>query len=88
MTETPATFPKPDIPTIPYTGIECQKTDAEITCLEKNNIDEAIRQNLRKKNVYESDIHKIYNLIIGQNNEQIQDKAALDVTFQEIKNGR
>ena len=47
MTETPATFPKPDIPTIPYTGIECQKTDAEITYLEKNNIDETIRQKLR-----------------------------------------
>ena len=46
-----------------------------MTYLENNNIDEAIRQKLRKKDVYESDMHNIYNLIVGQTNEQLQEKA-------------
>ena len=37
--------------------------------LEKKNTDEAICQKLRKKYVYETDIHKIYNIIVGQTNE-------------------
>ena len=56
-----------------------------MTYLEKNNIGEAIRQNLRKRDVYESDMHKIYNLIVGQTNKQIQEKAASDATFQAVK---
>ena len=47
-----------------------------MTYLEKNNIDEAIRQKLRKNYIYKSDMHKIYNLIVGQTNKQIQEKAA------------
>ena len=43
--------------------------------LKKRNIDEAIRQNLRKKDLYESDMHKIYNTIVDQTNEQLQEKA-------------
>ena len=30
-------------------------------------IDKTINQNLRNKDVYESDMHNIYNLIVGQN---------------------
>ena len=43
---------------------------------------------MRKKGVYESDMHKIYNFIIGQRNEQLQEKAVLDATFQAIKADR
>ena len=52
-----------------------------MTYLEENNIDEAIFQNLRNKDVYKSDMHKIYNLIVGQTNEQLQEEAASDATF-------
>ena len=30
-------------------------------------------------------MHKIYNLIVGQTNEQLQEKAASDTTFQAVK---
>ena len=30
-------------------------------------------------------MHKIYNLIVGQKNEQLQEKAESDATFQEVK---
>ena len=86
VTETSATFPDPQIPTITDLGTECPKKDGETTYLEKNNIDEAIRQNLRKKDLYKSDIHNIYNLIVGQMNEQLQEKAATDATFQAVNN--
>ena len=56
MTETADNFPDPEMPNITELGTECPKTDGEMTYLEKNNIDEAIRQKLRKKDVYESDI--------------------------------
>ena len=85
MTETAANFPDPEMPTITELGTERPKTDGEMTYLEKKNIDEAIRQKLRKKDVYESDMHKIYNLIVGQTNEQLQEKAASDATFQAVK---
>ena len=52
MPESTATFPNPEIPTITYSGPERQKTDGEKTYLEKININEAIRQKLRKKDVY------------------------------------
>ena len=48
MTETTANFPDPDMPTITELGTERPKTDGEMTYLDKNNIDEAIRQKLRK----------------------------------------
>ena len=72
MTKTEATFPDLDMPTMTDLGTELQKTDGEMTYLEKNNIDEAIHKYMRKKDVYESDTHKIYNLIVGQMNEQLQ----------------
>ena len=59
-----------------------------MTYLEKKNIDEAILQKLRKKDVYKSDMHKIYNLIVGQTNEQLKEKAASDATFQAVKTDR
>ena len=56
-----------------------------MTYLKKKNIDEAIHQKLRKKDFYESDMHNIYNLIVGQTNKQLQEKAASDATFQAVK---
>ena len=53
MTETPATFPDPDMPTIYDSGIGHQRIYAEMTYLEKKYTDEAIHQKLRKKDVYE-----------------------------------
>ena len=85
MTETAVTFPYPEMPTITDMVIERQKTDGEMAYLEKKNVDEAIHQKLRKKDVYKSDMHKIYNLIVGQTNDQLQEKAASDATFQAFK---
>ena len=39
-----------------------------MTYLDKNNINEVIRQKLKKKCVYESDMQNIYNLIVAQKN--------------------
>ena len=69
-------------------GTERPKTDGEMTYLEKRNIDEAIRKKLRKEDFYESYIHNIYNLIVGQTNEQLQEKVASDATLQEVKTDR
>ena len=85
MPETAANFPDPEMPTITELGTERPKTDEEMTYLEKKNIDEAIHQKLRKKDVYESDMQKIYNLIVGQTKEQLQEKAASDATFQAVE---
>ena len=52
MTETAATFPKPYMPTITDLGTDHPITDAEMTYIEKNNIDEAIWKHFRKKDVY------------------------------------
>ena len=49
MNETATTLPYPDMSTITYLGTELPKTDAEMTYLDKKNIDEAIRQKLSKK---------------------------------------
>ena len=59
MTETAAKLPDPEMPTITVLGIKRPKTDGEMTYLEERNIDEAICQKLKKKDVYESDMHKI-----------------------------
>ena len=88
MTETAATFPDPDIPNITGLVIKRTKTYGEMTYLEKKNIDEAIRQNLRKKDVYQSDMHKMCNIIVGQTNKQLQEKEASDATFQAVKTDR
>ena len=85
MTETPATFHNPEMPTIPYSVTKRPKTDVDMTDLNKNDIDEAIHQKLRNKDVWKSDMHTIYNLIVVQMNEQLQEKAASDTTFQDVK---
>ena len=85
MTKTPATFPDPCMPIIPYLGIKRPKIYAEMTYLEKNKTNEFIRQNLRNKYFYESDMHEIYNLIVDQINKQLQENAVLDATFQVLK---
>ena len=56
-----------------------------MTYLEKKNIDEAIHQKLRNNYVYKSYMHKIYNLVMGQTNDQLKEKAASDATFQAVK---
>ena len=33
-------------------------------------------------------VHKIYNLFVGQTNEQLQEKVASDATFQAVKTDR
>ena len=65
MTETTATFPDPEMPIITDLGTERPKTYGEMTYLEKKNIDGAIHQKPRKKGVYQSDMHKIFNIIVG-----------------------
>ena len=60
MNETPETFPYPEIPTIiPETGVERPKMDTDTAYLKNNNIDEAVRQKLRKKDVYDTEMHNI-----------------------------
>ena len=77
MTKTPETFPDPEFPRItPDTGVQHPKMDSEMTYLKNNNIDDSIYQKLRKKYVYETDMHNIYKFILGQKNEQLQEKAA------------
>ena len=56
-----------------------------MTYLYKKYIDEAIRQKLRKKDIYESDMHKIYNLLVGQTNKKLQENAASETNFQAVK---
>ena len=51
INETAVNFPYPEMPTITDLGIKRPKTDGDMTYLEKKNIDEAIRQKLRKKDV-------------------------------------
>ena len=85
MTGTAPTFPDPDMPIITDLSTKSPKTNDEITYLEKENIDEATRKNMRKNYVYKTDMHKIYNLIVGQTNEQTQEKTVSYATFQVVK---
>ena len=39
------------------------------------NIGETSHQKLRKRDVYETDMHKIYNIIVGKTNKKLQEKA-------------
>ena len=56
---------------IPDTGVEHPNIDANITYLEKNNIYKAVCQKLSKNYLYETDMHKIYNLILVQTNNKL-----------------
>ena len=84
MTETASTFPDPDMPNITDFGTDRPKTDGDMTYLKNNNTNEAIRKKLRKKDVYGSDMHKIYNFVVGQTNEQLKEKVASDATLQAV----
>ena len=64
------------MPNITDLGVVRPKTDEDMTYLKKKNTDEASCQKLRKKDVYKSDMHKIYNLIAGKTNEQLHEKAS------------
>ena len=60
MTEKPETLPDPEMPTIiADTCVDRPKTDVEMSYLEKKNINKSIHNKLRKKDVYETDIHNI-----------------------------
>ena len=63
-------------------GVYCPKKDAEMTYHGKKNIYEAICQKLRNNFFYDTNMHKIYNLIVVQTNEQPQEKAESDTTLQ------
>ena len=52
MTETVATFHDPDMLTITDLGTDRPKTEWEMTYFEKNKINEAICEKLRKEDVY------------------------------------
>ena len=77
MNEIAASFPNLEMPTITDLGTEHPKIDGDMTYPPKENIDEAIRQKLRKNGVYESEM--------GQTNEQLQEKAASEATLQAVK---
>ena len=69
MNNTMAALPNPEIQTIiPEMGADRPKKGIEMTYLKKNTIDKAIHQKIRMKGVYRTDLHKIYNLILGQKN--------------------
>ena len=78
MTKTLEKFTDPEMPTIiPEMGTESPKTDVETTYPKEKNIDEAIHQKLRNKDVYETDMHKIYNIIVGKKNEHFRRRRHL-----------
>ena len=86
MAETLFTFPDPEMPIIiPDFGIKRPKIYSEMNYLEKKHINKAIRQKMRNKDVYKSDMQKIYNIIVDQMNEQLQEKAASCTAIQAFK---
>ena len=89
MTETPETLPELEMPTIIMdTDINHPNTDTEMAYLKKKTINDSIHHKLRKKNVYETDMHSIYNIIVVQTNKKLQENATLDATFWAVKTGR
>ena len=81
--------PSPDVQTIIHdTSVKRPTTDSDMTYLEKKNIDEVTRQKLRKKDVYENYMHKIYNILVYQTKDQLHDNLASKATFQVVKTGR
>ena len=87
--KTTETLPIPEVQTIiPDTSVKRPTTDADMNYLENKNIDEVTRQKLRKKDVYENEMHKIYNILVYQKNDQLHDNSASEATFQVVKTGR
>ena len=88
MNKRPATFPNSEIPKIiPDTGVVYPKTDAEMNHIKNKNTDVAICQKRRKKDVYETYMYNIYNIIVGQTNKKIQEKSESGYTLQAVKKG-
>ena len=73
---------------IPDTGVERPEIDSEMTYLKKKSIGKAIRQKLRKKYLYKTYMHNIYNITVGHTNYKIKKKAVSDATFWAVKTGR
>ena len=73
---------------IPDTVFGHSNTYKEMTYLKNNNIYDAIRQKLRNKDVYETDMHKVFNIIVIQTNKQLQEKESSDDTFHVVKTVR
>ena len=58
--------------------------DGEIT-YQKKSIDKDIRQKLRNKDVYETDMQKIYNIIVVQTKYKLQEKVASEAPQHAVK---
>ena len=43
---------------------------------------------MRKKYLYETNMHMIYNIFVGQTNKQLQDNAESDANFQAFNTGQ
>ena len=85
-TKKPDTSHKQCIPNIMTdNGAKHPKNDAKMTHIEKKNTNEAIHQKLRNKYEYETNMHKIYNIIVVQTHHQLQEKAASYATLQMVK---
>ena len=69
-------------------GAKHPRMGAEMDYFKKNNIYKAIHHKMRKNDMYETYMHKIYNIIVGQTNEKLQEKAEFDATFHAFKTGR
>ena len=69
-------------------GAKRLNTYGKMTYLKMKNIDKAIRQKPSKKNVYKTERHNIYNLIVGHNNDQLKKKSAIEANLQAVNSGR
>ena len=83
INNTTETFTDLDMPTIiPDTGTKLPMTYGKMIYLKNKNIDEAIHKKLRNKGVYKTDMHNIYNAIMGKKNYQLQENLASYDIFQ------
>ena len=53
---------------IPDTCVNYPRIDSDMTYLEKKNTNDPIRHTPKNKYMYETVIHKIYNIIVVQTN--------------------
>ena len=89
INETLENYLDPEMPTIiPDTSAKRLKMNVEMTYLKNNIIGKAIRQKLRKKYLYKTYMHNIYNITVGHTNYKIKKKAVSDATFWAVKTGR
>ena len=59
-----------------------------MTYLKNKNIEKAISVNLSNKYVYATNMHSIYNIIVGQTKNQPQEKLISYATFQVANTGQ